>query len=325
MKIYGIFDYSLMFIGSTLGWAVENLDKYIKNCEVKVYPYEDLKTRRIELDYDQDIIFLFEIGNPQHCRVSTQDLRKVYPHAKFVCFCSDTMYYQVNNLPRQMDPNGIDLHLELVPQCIDKFKEDGIDAELWMWTGSDRLFELATQYKSENWYNKQYDFIGVYGPWTIDNKECWRHNAVEYIKNQGYTFTQGGGNGWGDIDLGRLFQAYMDSYITLGTTSHNRPELTKLGTQKGFRDWLGPILGNLLIYDNHPNIMNIFNKDENIVPTYDYDNFQTILNCYDRNVDEEIYSTLVEKQKLFAINNTIDKQLVRIFLKKGWVTQDQCI
>lgn len=320
MKIYSVTDYDTTFVYTTLGWGVEGLSKYLKDCTVKVYPYTDLKEKKILADYGNDVFFIFEIGNPQHSNISTSQLREWYPNAKFITFCSDTIYYQTNGLKWQMDPGGIDLHLEIMPQSLDRFLSNGIDAELWIWTGSERLYKQAYQYYKSHEMNKKYDFIGVYGKHSIENPLCWRHHAVKHIIEKEMTFTNGGGTGYKDDDLDRLFQHYMDSWVTLGTTSHNRPELTRLGCMKGFRDWLGPVLGNVLIYDNHPNV-STFNKD-NLVPTYEYDDYNSMTELVKYlKKDKNIYANYMLRQNDWAWDNTIEQQLLNIMLKKFWITK----
>jgi hypothetical protein len=217
-----------------------------------------------------------------------------------------------------MDPGGIDLHLEIMPQSLERFRDHKIEAELWMWTGSERLCEMAYNFYKTHKHHNLYDFIGVYGPSSINNPNCWRHHAVLHIESKGMKFTNGGGDGHGDKDFDRLFQHYMDSKFTLGTTSHNRPELTRLGCMKGFRDWLGPLLGNVLIYDNHPNT-EIFNKDK-IVPTYDYDNLDSMTDLANTlKEDKPKYTNYMLKQIDWAWENTIETQLLTIMLKRGWL------
>lgn len=320
MKIYCVTDYNIPCAYTCTGWGVEGLSKYIPNAEVKMMSYDQMKARELTPDSGHDVFFFFEIGNPQHCGVTTADLRKLYPNGKLIAFCSDTIYYQMNGGRLQMEPNGIDLHLEVMPQSVEWLRNQGIATELWMWTLSDKLLGQALGYRLLHSYEKIYNFIGVYHPCTIDNPECWRHHAINYIREHGYRFTNGGGNGHGDTDLGRLFTHYMQSFFTLGTTSHNRPELTRLGCMKGFRDWLGPVLGSLLIYDNHPNVMNTFNQ-RGIVPIYEYDNLESIIHLHKELYGHHVYSMYMARQLNWIRDNTIDKQLVNIMKAKGWINE----
>src|SRR5690606_26670343 len=145
----------------------------------------------------------------------------------------------------QLEPGLIDLHFEIMPQSIDWLKENGAPlVERWIWTTSDYLITKTQDYLRDYPIpGKDYDFIGVYHPGTISNVGSWRHSMVQFVTEKGYKFTQGGGTGHDDSDLSRLFDHYRRSLTTIGTSSHNRPELTRLGCCKGFRDVLGPLLG----------------------------------------------------------------------------------
>jgi hypothetical protein len=146
----------------------------------------------------------------------------------------------------------------------------------------------------------------------------YRAEMTKYIKECGYTFSQGGGTGHNDGNLEKIYRKYISSWFTLGTTSHNRPELTKEGTMKGFRDWIGPILNSLLIYDNHPNIIKLFPVD--YIPLYSYGKFDEILNIVDQlKKDTWLYKFFLSQQKKWAIDNTIDKQLYKLLLKHNFI------
>jgi hypothetical protein len=318
MKIYTIIDRT-PFVWWTTGLATMNLGTYINADVVPIYK-EDLNDS-LAIYEDADLL-IFEIGNVQHAGWTAERLKRNFPNAKLVAFCSDTIYYQINGLQPQLEPGLIDLHLEIMPQSIDWLKERGAKlVERWSWTTSDWICEQAKEYlEKEPQPTKQYDFIGVYHPGTISNPECWRHHAVKHIQNAGYSFTQGGGTGHEDGDLNRLFAHYRQSWCTLGTSSHNRPELTRLGCCKGFRDVLGPLLGCPLVYDDHPNILSSFTC---ILPTYKYDNLESIISVYNelRN-NEQLFERVLTDQIEWTYANTIEKQLVRTLLTNSFIGKE---
>ncbi len=331
MKIYTFVDWSTACVYTTMGWGVQGLTEYIPSAEVVAYSLEQLSDRDFDGDSDSDTILIFEIGNPQHTGWSTKKLRSRFPNAKFVALCSDTVYYQMNGLSLQMDPDGIDLHLEVMPQSVEWLQNKGIAAEFFRWGISDKLINKAVAYANDTFfqdyvegihnaksthlsYKKNIDFIGVYHPGTISNPQCWRHHAVKYLEENGYSFTQGGGNGHQDNSLERLFSYYTRSKFTLGTTSHNRPELTRLGCMKFFRDELGPLFHSVLIYDNHPNVKLRYNYVDQIVPTYDYDSFYSIT-CIAREMSEEYRQIYLDKQQKYVFDHCFEKELLRNLVK----------
>jgi hypothetical protein len=325
-KIVSFVDWSTTCVATTMGWGVEGLKNYL-NCELQVYSYDDLKSRNITPDND-NLLLIFEIGNPQHAGLTSQDLRKWFPNSKLVALCSDTIYYQRNNLEPQLDPKDIDLHLEIMPQSVEWLQDKGGKADWFHWSISEHLICLATFFRQHQhglYFKpeiKNIDFIGVYGPWTIENPECWRHDAVKYIKDMNCTFTQGGGNGHKDTDLYRLFDHYLSSWFTLGTSSHNRPELTREGCCKFFRDELGPLCNSLLIYDEHPNIKKIYGD---IVPYYDYDDFSSIIHLHNELINTEYYEELLKKQKDWISEHSFEKNIVTKLIENKIISVEDLI
>lgn len=326
MKIYTITDFDVPFEVVSVNYGIEGLSKYIKDCEVHTISFADLKARRINREEDS-CLFIFEVGYPQHANLTTKDLRQWFPNARFITLCCDTMYYIVNNLPTQLkdQKEEVELTLEINPNCQYWFDEKGIKNDTWMWTISDKLLEELTQLSNPqvDFTIKDNDLIGVYHPCSFA-QPGYRSNMIKYIKEHGYSFSQGGGTGHNDGNLEKIYRKYMSSWFTLGTTSHNNPKFTANGTMKGFRDWIGPILNCLLIYDNHPNVQKLFPLD--IIPNYEYGNFEQILNIVDSlKEDTFTYLNLLRMQKDWAKNNTIDKQLVKILTKYNFINNEDLL
>lgn len=77
---------------------------------------------------------------------------------------------------------------------------------------------------------------------------------------------------------------------------------------KAWRDWIGPCTNTILIYDNHPTIVEYF---DGIVPTYDYNNPYSFLDSlYTFIINPQKYMDILNKQKSWLKNNTIEKQLL---------------
>jgi hypothetical protein len=327
MKIYSIVDWEVPCTFATMGWGVEGLSNYL-NCEIKIYSYDELKQRKIDIDTSNDAMLVFEIGNPQHAGLNTQHLRQWFPNGKLIALCGDTQYYQFNNLQPQIDPNGIDLHLELTLSGVEWLQSKGAKVDWWKWGISEKLIDFAVNYKHALLKtrefckeNKTIDFIGVYHPCTLQNQEGWRYNAVTFLQKNGYTFTNGGGDGHYDKDFYRLFNHYISSWFTLGTTSHNRPEITRNQSAKFFRDELGPMLDSLLIYNECELTKRTFGSD--IVPYYDYDNNQTIIDLYKKLFETEKYYELLDKQKSWVIENSFERLLIRKLVEHKIIVKDE--
>ena len=68
---------------------------------------------------------------------------------------------------------------------------------------------------------------------------------------------------------------------------------------KGFRDWIGPHMGSMLIYDDYPDIRKHFQGGE-LVPLYEYGVFEGILAIhehYSQNTDQ-YYEVIGTPKKL---------------------------
>lgn len=320
MKFITFVDWDTSCMYTTLGWGIQGLKKYL-NTEIQTYRYKDLLNKKIKVDKSDDIILVFEIGNPQHAGVETYQLKECFPNAKLVALCADTQYYQFNNLEPQMNPDGIDLHLEISLSGVDWLKSKGAKADWWHWGISEKLIEMAEDYKNniaDN--NKEFDFIGVYHPNSINNQDGWRYSAIKYIQDNGYTFTRGGSSGDAhkDHDLLRLFSHFNKSRFSLGTTSHNRPEITRQQSAKFFRDELGPLLGCLLIYNDCELVRKIY--EDGLVPFYDYDDNKTILDVYNQYINTDKYNELLTKQVAWVKEHSFERELVLKLLEHNIIS-----
>jgi hypothetical protein len=322
MKIYTPVDWDTPFMYLSISYAIKNLSKYI-DCEVILYDYKDWKRRQIDKDSDQCIIIL-QAGQIPHGNWTVASLKEYYPNSKIVTLCGDTVWWMVNGGQEIHDQHLVDLNLEPMPQCVEWMQQKGWNTEQYLWTCSEINIEELEQICPQdeiNWSIKEIDLIGVYGPWSISNPG-YRHDMVKWLTENGCTFTQGGGSGHQDNDLIKIYNAYQKSWLNLGTTSHNNSAISRMGCMKGWRDWISPFLNCLLIYDDHQNIQEAYNKN-NIIPTYKYDNFNEIKDLvmfYKNNTN--IYHEKLLAQRKWAKDNTIDKQLVSLMLKYNIINKD---
>jgi hypothetical protein len=309
VKIYTICDTNIPFEMVSVTDAIINLSLLIKDCEVICYDWNQALQHKLDADNSTDAIYLADIGKAQHAGISSQEIRNLYPNGKIVVLASDTHAYQ--DKYQWGNPTDIDLHLDLMPQFAALWHHRGLKTDVWKWTISSHLYKTLTELSVKVEYpNKKYDFIGVYHPYTIQN---YRKEMIDYLQDNGYSFTRGNGNGHNDNQLSDLFEYYQNSWFTLGTTSHNDQRYTKIGSMKGFRDWIGPCLNCPLIYDSHPNVVQLFDTQ---IPLYRYGDFKEITNIcdyYKNNIGE--YENLIKTQKEWALNNTIDKQLFNLLMK----------
>lgn len=118
------------------------------------------------------------------------------------------------------------------------------------------------------------------------------------------------------FNMEEVYRLYSKCWICLGITC---PIIKEYRTMKGFRDWIAPFCGTILIYDDYPDIVNEFSS-EKIVPIYPYMNeceVKSVLNLLkESGKNSFIYQALLDKQKKWAKLNTMEAQLEKIFLEE---------
>lgn len=311
MKIYNITN-EIPFEHVSVNWGIQGLAKYFP-CEIITLTQNQLLQGKIDAD-SSNCLLITPIGHPQHAGKSLLDIKTWFPNSKIITLGCDTQYYQTNNLGFQWgNPHEIDLILDLMPPYVELFQNQGYKADLWIWSTSDRLLNNLKHLSPTIDYTRKINtFIGVYHPATI--LSGYRYELIQYITKQGLSFTRGNGCGHEDNHLEDLWDCYLDSWLTLGTTSHNNNHWNHLGLMKGFRDWVGPVLNCPLIYNKHPNIEKIFGKI--LIPLYNFDNFDDLISLANILIENrDVYEDLLKLQKQWVDNNTIDKQLFNLLQK----------
>lgn len=315
MKIYTVIDYDTPFVYLSIGYGVLGITKYTDIQTVGI-DYNDWKRKNIA-STDEEIIFILEAGNIPHGNWSVSEIKEKFPNSKIITLCSDTIWWMVNGGQQIFDQEKIDLNLELMPQCREWMLQKGWNCDRWMWTCSDKNIEQIQNYTNNN-IDKTIDFIGVYGPWTL-SEPGYRKDMVDYLRSANCSFTQGGGTGHQDKNLDNIYLNYSKSWFNLGTSSHHNKSFTDMGCIKGWREWISPFFNCLLIHDNHKNIQEIYNIN-NIVPTYKYGDFQSIIDIANKlKSNNTYYKFLLEQQKNWSKSHTIDKQLTNLLYKHNFI------
>lgn len=241
---------------------------------------------------------------------TVQEVRRHYSNAAIIVLSSDAIYFVATGKNGGFQFQGlgdVDLFLELDPRVREHYRELGYrNIDEWKWTASAELLGHIAGTPNPPFEEREYDFIGVYAPHTIAREGSYRNQMVRAIESAGLKFTQGGGSGHGDSDIDRLIQHYKNSKFTLGTSSHDNPLLTQC--VKGFRDFMGPAAGSLLIYDNNPAIR-LYNCPMPVHPYGDFDRLISLTEEYKSN--PLIYQSTLEAQQKWVLENTIEKQLFK--------------
>ena len=228
-----------------------------------------------------------------------------FPNSKIVIWSSDFAYYISNGLGFQFEqPEKVDLVFECTPNMNVYWKNIGVPSVTIPWTISrglyDRLKSLAGPFVNFN--RKKYDFMCL-GIFVGE----YRQNLYSFITNKGYSLEIGHNHYLSIESMVTLYDKFLNSWITLGTTSHNRPELNLAGqhTFKAHRDSVGIALNSLLIYDNYPQLTEVWDIDS--LPLYEFDDFDSILEICDYYKSDLVaYTKLLKKQQTWLENHILD-------------------
>jgi len=287
------------------------------------YDYAEFAAQRgYELrSFDSIHAFLGVVNDPDPClfiaesatlqRTHLSRIKQCLPNSYVVILGSDTIHHGLDPAKNPEVPGALEhvnLWLDLVSDVVESYRRSGLNAVLWHWTTSEYFVKELDSLTAQG-YNvlkgkKSVDLIGLFREDQSYRKWLWeglRMNGASYIK---------GGDGV-SYEARKLHAAYSSALITLGTTS---PSWTNCRTIKGFRDWIGPLCGSMLVYDNHPQIMREYG---NLIPFfYDYhkpvDTLTDIVNCVKNSMSAELYSRIVSNQADWVRENTIAKQLLRL-------------
>lgn len=134
-------------------------------------------------------------------------------------------------------------------------------------------------------------------------EETIRGGMFKHLDAKGFTALRA----LNEHDLENVVNLYSRSRVCIGTSSRAVDHLPR--GSKGMRDWIAPLCGIPLIYDDYQEIV-----DMKIVPTYDYQDWDEIVDLTNSlTMDQELYDDIVKEQKKFSLENTLDKQLINIF------------
>lgn len=286
-----------------------------KGIECITYTIEQFWAKHLQIDHDPKAVFIIEAAFGHNRGWNVAELRRFIPNGKIVCLGGDTIWFLKTGEKEAFEYNQVDLWLDLMSEVVEQFRYEGLRADLWKWTISEVYIERIKKWFADvnlmdMKYKKNNDLICLM---TLNNH--YRKSLDNYLKSVGrpYIF----GNGVFSSHDHDLFPAYLKSWVCLGTSS---PAWTDdIRTMKGFRDWIAPFLGTVLIYDDHPQILSEYGGGT-VVPIYQYYDFPSIFKRIDElKSDGDGYRDLLDKQKSWALSNSLETQFERLLTKHGIV------
>jgi hypothetical protein len=278
--------------------------------EHKFYTIDQQAREQIDHDSSPETIFMFEPALLKHPHKTTKDIKRWFPNCKIVALSSEALTYKhgyqwwyPENLTHEFeiyDGYEVDLWLDINDEIVEDYAKKGLKTDSWEMTTSHFLIE---QYENRPRVPKTQDIISLMG-----HRNAYRNSLIAFLTAR-YKCQFGMHPDQADFNLDNMYQQFSSSRIVLGTSS---PCWWSQRSMKGFRDWMGPICGTVLIYDDYPDVI----KKYTTCPIYKYDNFNTIAELFDRLVsDPELYSRTLAEQLEWAKNNTIAIQLYNALTK----------
>lgn len=307
--IYHIIEHSC-YQKLTNGLAIPNIAKQL-GIECKSYSVAEFQSGLIVRDSSPEAIFITESAFFREGLMSARELRYRIPNGKLVNMASDSILF-TRKKRNEFDfcVDHFDLWLDTMEECKEYYQSKGLFADIWRWTISDKYIDLIDDYlfklKEGLMYEpleKQKDYVclaRLHSPYRLKLKQ--------YLDAKGLKGTFG--TGVLSSDLKDLYELYNTSWVALGTTSPAGQD--DIRTMKGFRDWIAPFFGTMLLYDDHPEMK----WASTVLPTYNYNDFDEIKDFI---IDVKNYTAMhkqyVKQQKQFILNHTIEKQLISLFKK----------
>lgn len=287
----------------TLGLAIPNF------CQKSHIPYiqyhiDKLRQRTIS-GFDGKCVLMVDAAFLQPIG-TIQFIRSKCPKAKIVVFGSDTIEYIACN---KNEFNGIEevyLFLETMDEAVKYYTDREIRSDHWIWSFSEAFIQ---DIKTEE-INKELDVCCLLRVMTE-----YRRELVDGLSKRYKTLFSDGkyAGGIATNQKDEIVNLYNKTNIILGTTS---PAATKNRTMKGFRDFIAPFCGSLLIYDNHPQVMKRYFANQE-VDFYDYNSLDTLSRLIDNilSLNKNQYREKVNFQKECFKKHSLEKQLKVIFDK----------
>lgn len=291
----------------TNGLAIPEIAK-ANNIECKTYTIEEFLSLKCDIDSSNEAIFFTESAFLRS-DISFSDVRSLVPNGKIINIGSDSIYFTRENKDEILEVEEVDLWLDTMSECVEYYRNKGLKSEQYYWTISEAYIREIEQHTYIS--RKEMDFV------------CLARVNSEYRRNLSSNLFINGYNGyWGtgsiSSDLPFLGELYHSCYVCLGTTSPAGN--INIRSMKGFRDWIAPFFGTVLIYDYHPDMYE-FHID---LDFYEYEYFQSITSIIEYYKDLYIkfphkYIEKVKKQQETAISNSIEKQLNDLLFKYKYI------
>lgn len=209
----------------------------------------------------------------------------------------------------------VSLHLDLMNEAVEAAERFGTKAVRWYWTASQRGLDIAREVAAEPKPAPGADAICYANP-NVSAPGGYRPRLTRELQKRGRYLQWGGTTDFVTVDenvLRDIYRLYRRSRVCLGTSS---PSWAPDRAAKGWRDFVAPVLGLPVIYDDLPEVTDIrgpAGQGYCPIDTFgyeDWDGLAALLCLYD---DDQYLKDAVSAQVKWVNENTLDKQFSRVF------------
>lgn len=244
-------------------------------------------------------IFIAEAATLQ--RFGLDVVKNCLPNSYITILGSDSINYGLDPRNNSEVPGileYVDLWLDLHDDIVDSYRTAGVVSAKWHWTTSEwYINQIDILSKDAGHPRKDVDYIGLFRVSNHYRDLLWSGLSKRGLR----TIKSGAGVTY---EAASLYEHYSRSKFCLGTTS---PSWTNCRTIKGFRDWIAPLCGTILCYDNHPSILK--NYSGLIHHIYNYDDPWDTLATWAMDWRHSYTMGILERQQAWVRENTIARQL----------------
>jgi hypothetical protein len=288
--IYFIY-FPVQFVEYTFHFSLENLAKKFQ-VPFTAYTYGEWQTDFDRIPTTQDKILVFFIHDVNRPARMVENLLGRCPNAVLVQFGGDTHYLGVDAALF----TKIHIHLDTMYETVKKLKNElGLTAYHFYWTISETFIKQIQEDCRE--FERDNTIICL-----CNTNTHYRRILFEKLQKKFKVLHH-----LREFNPQKLIEHYKRSIICLGTSSPCINDWTKR-SNKGFRDWIAPFCGTLLIYDDIEEI-----RDIEIVPTFKYGSICHLYECVDNVLaNPPAMQPKIEAQRKWALENTLEKQFEKI-------------
>lgn len=256
-------------------------------------------------------------------RLSVSELVQVkHPSSILLCFGGDTLYANQQGSQCEFDScHACDVYLDLIDGVVMNMRTQKFESHPWIWTPSAALLALVENkliVVNGSYMNAHSSVVNempvkIMMLFSLQSEYRARlREAIKQLQEESAGLFAVYDTQQAFLDPDSVFDLYSKSFITLSTTSTSPAWIhVNCRSVKGFRDWIAPSLGSLLVTDDHPDNIRKYGPGVFYYRYGDFDHLkQTIKDTWQRmGTHTEQRAATLRRQRDWVKNNILDIQL----------------